>query len=370
MKVWPAAAVIVLQLFLFLAHWFIFHTVVSFWPLGPTGRMIAGGVLFLLAISFVCAALPGFHHDNAAVRFGYRFAATWLGFLNFVFWASWLCWIIDLPLQWLSADSPAVREIIAGVLYGTAIFISFIGLANARNIRERRVNVTLPNLPEQWKGRTALLFSDVHLGHINQEGFASRVAGIAQRLNPDIIFIAGDLYDGAKIDAAHAAGPIFALRPPLGIYFAGGNHEEFGEPVAYETALRQGSIHVLHSERIVVDGIQVIGVSYTDSTHPLQLRTFLESLRLAGGPPSILLNHVPSRLPIVEHAGVSLQLSGHTHGGQVFPFTWVTRRAFGKFTYGLQRFGNLQVLTSSGVGTWGPPMRVGTAPEVILITFA
>jgi len=71
----------------------------------------------------------------------------------------------------------------------------------------------------------------------------------------------------------------------------------------------------------------------------------------------------------VEQAGVSLQLSGHTHGGQVFPFSWITRRAFGKFTYGLQRFGALQVITSSGVGTWGPPMRVGTHHEVVLITF-
>ncbi len=87
--------------------------------------------------------------------------------------------------------------------------------------------------------------------------------------------------------------------------------------------------------------------------------------------PSILLNHVPNRLPLAEHAGVSLQLSGHTHGGgQMFPFNLITRRAFGKFTYGLQRFGELQVYTSSGAGTWGPPMRVGTHSEIVLLTFA
>ena len=86
-------------------------------------------------------------------------------------------------------------------------------------------------------------------------------------------------------------------------------------------------------------------------------------------PLRILLNHVPNRLPIVEEAGVSLQLSGHTHGGQLFPFTWLIRRIFGKFTHGLHSFGGLQVLTSYGAGTWGPPMRVGTRPELVLLTF-
>jgi predicted MPP superfamily phosphohydrolase len=119
-----------------------------------------------------------------------------------------------------------------------------------------------------------------------------------------------------------------------------------------------------------LDGLQVVGVSYSDTNYPVRLRTFLDSLNLADGPASVLLNHVPHRLTIVEQAGVSLQLSGHTHGGQVVPFTWITRRIFGKFTHGLQRFGKLQVYTSTGAGTWGPPMRLGSEPEVVLITFA
>jgi hypothetical protein len=110
-------------------------------------------------------------------------------------------------------------------------------------------------------------------------------------------------------------------------------------------------------------------VPYGDSTYPIRLRTTLEGLRPAQGEATILLNHVPNRLPIVEQAGITLQLSGHTHGGQIFPFTWLTRRVFGEFTYGLQQFGGLQVYTSSGAGTWGPPMRVGTHPEIVLLTF-
>jgi uncharacterized protein len=167
------------------------------------------------------------------------------------------------------------------------------------------------------------------------------------------------------------AAPLLELKPPLGMYFVGGNHEEFGGAAEFEAVLRGAGIRVLHNECADVEGVRIVGVAYGPSTYPLQMRTFLEGLSLKGGPASILLNHVPSGLPLAEHAGVSLQLSGHTHGGgQMFPFNILTRRAFGKFTYGLQRFGEMQVYTSSGAGTWGPPMRVGTHSEIVLLTFA
>jgi uncharacterized protein len=102
----------------------------------------------------------------------------------------------------------------------------------------------------------------------------------------------------------------------------------------------------------------------------MRVRATLEELRPGPDAASILLNHAPVRLPIVEQAGISLQLSGHTHGGQIFPYTWLTRRIFGRFTYGLHCFGALQVYTSTGIGTWGPPMRVGSAPEIVVLEFA
>ncbi len=370
MRVWPVLGVVLLQVFLLLAHWFIFHTLVTFLPLSSNGAQNLYLVLFVLGVSFVVAALLGFRYSNPLVEIIYTLAATWLGLLNFIFWASCGCWIVGLGLAISHQDKPIAREITAGVLFGVAIVVGIYGILNARRIRERRLTITLPNLPLSWRNRTALLISDMHLGHINRAGFARRIAGIARRLNPDVIFIAGDLFDGSKADPARIAGPLFSLRPPYGIYFSGGNHEDFGEPDLYEAALVRGGIQVLHNQRVAVEGLQVIGVSYADSTRPMQLRSFLEGLHLDGGPASILLNHVPSRLPIVEVAGVSLQLSGHTHGGQIVPFTWLTRRAFGKFTYGLHSYGKLQVLTSSGAGTWGPPMRVGSASEVVLITFA
>ena len=108
---------------------------------------------------------------------------------------------------------------------------------------------------------------------------------------------------------------------------------------------------------------------YRDSTHIIRMKATLESLRPDRTRAGILLNHAPTRLPLVEQAGFSLQLSGHTHGGQLLPFTWITRSVFGCFTSGLHRFGALQVYTSTGAGTWGPPMRVGTQPEIVFLEF-
>ena len=267
----------------------------------------------------------------------------------------------------MAGASPEAKQAFPVGQSGFLTLAFAVSLPPARSISR---SLPLPNLPPSWKGRTALLATDLHLGNINAAGFARRVADIARRLHPDLIFLAGDLYDGSKADPARIAAPLFELSPPFGMYFCGGNHEDFGDAEQYAAAISRGGIRVLHNERVLVDGLQIIGVSYADSTHPAHLRAFLEPLHLAAGPASILLNHVPHRLPIVEQSGVSLQLSGHTHGGQIFPFTLIVRRVYGKFTYGLQRFGNLQVLTSNGAGTWGPPMRVGTHPEVVLITFA
>jgi predicted MPP superfamily phosphohydrolase len=179
----------------------------------------------------------------------------------------------------------------------------------------------------------------------------------------------GDFFDGTPVDPDRLASPFNALSPPLGIYLSTGNHDEFGDLPRYLRALTRAGVRVLSNEMVNVDGLYIVGIPYHDSTSILRARATLEGLRLDVDQPTILLNHVPNRLPIVEQAGVSLQLSGHTHGGQIIPFTWFTRRAFGKFTYGLHQFGALQVYTSCGVGTWGPPMRVGTCPEIVLITF-
>jgi hypothetical protein len=361
-------AIATIQALLLAAHWFLYHTWISFWrPLSPLALLALQAALWLLAFSFITAALLGFRFAGRLVTLLYRIAAVWLGLLNYIFWAACLCWLAAFALAVLGL--PANRPLLAAVFFSLALVVSLYGLVNARIIRIRRISVLLPGLPASWRGRTALVISDLHLGHVNGAGFSRRIAALATSLNPKIILLPGDLFDGGKAEAAALVEPFRALAPSFGSYFSTGNHDEFGNAALYGEVLTSVGIRVLANEMVTVDGLEIAGVSHGDSGHPIRLRAILESLQLVPGRASILLNHVPSRLPIVEQAGISLQVSGHTHCGQLFPYTWFTHRIFGKFTYGLQHFGALQVYTSCGAGTWGPPMRVGTRPEVALLTF-
>ena len=373
MKAWPALAICVIQVLLFLAHWFVLFTWIAFWPgLAPAAVGGLHAAMLVLAFSFVAASLLAFRFSNFAVRFVYWLAAVWLGFLNFFFWTSLLVWMVwfALRLAHVPAHYASARPLLAGILYAIAALVGFYGLCNARVIRIRRIAVQLPGLPASWRGRRAVLLSDLHLGPINGVQFCRRLAAKAQSFQPDVVFLPGDLIDGTKGDLDRLVAPLKQLKPPLGVYFSTGNHEEFTDPTHYIEAIARAGIRVLGDELVTIDGVQVAGVFYRNSSSPLRMKAALDGMRLDRTRPSILLNHAPMRLPTVEQAGFNLQLSGHTHGGQFPPYTWITNSVYGRFTSGLHSFGALQVYTSTGTGTWGPPMRVGARPEVVFITFA
>jgi predicted MPP superfamily phosphohydrolase len=189
------------------------------------------------------------------------------------------------------------------------------------------------------------------------------------RERPDIVFLTGDVYDGTAADVNLLAKPFGDVEAPLGAYFVTGNHEEFGGDMKYLEALRRAGVHVLENEKVNVDGLQIVGVFYRELATPERFRSVLRKAELDNDRASVLLAHAPNRLWEAEEAGISLQLSGHTHAGQFFPWTRVVSRIYGKFAYGLQKLGNMVVYTSCGAGTWGPPLRLGTNPEIVLIQF-
>jgi len=356
------------QLILALAHFFVYETWVTLWG-APQGRerTVLGIAVALLGVSFVPASLLAFRYFNGPVKSIYRLASIWLGVFNFLFIAACLCWI-TYPVALLTRI-PLSGHTIAGMFFGLAIVASLYGILNAADIRVRRVSVKLPGLPASWRGRVAALVTDTHLGHIKGYRFLTRLVGMLRQLKADVVFISGDLFDGTQVDARRLVAPWKQLRPKFGSYFVTGNHEEFSDPRRYLEAIEGSGIRVLRNEKVNLDGLQVVGVPYHDTGDPKRLESVLEEAGLDRGRASVLLAHVPHRLPIAEKQGISLQLSGHTHGGQMWPFTWFTWRIFGDYTYGLKKFGQLFVYTSSGAGTWGPPMRVCTQPEIVLISF-
>ena len=364
-----AVFLIVIQSILLFAHWFIYTTWKSFSAIvDPPGMTPLEITVAVLSVSFIAASLLAFRFSNPLVRSFYRLAALWLGAVNFFFLAACVCWLLYFAAT-LTRHQPDWPRW-AAVVYAAALIATLYGVLNARWIRTRRVRIALPNLPDAWRGRIAALVSDVHLGHVNSPDFLARVVARVQILKPDIVFMTGDLYDGTAIDAAPVAAPLQELDPPLGTFFVTGNHEEFRDPSQYLDAIRATGVRVLENEKLSIDGLQLVGVPDHASAKANQFRAILHRLSIDASRPSILLSHAPHALPIPEQAGISLQLSGHTHGGQIFPFTWFTTKMFREFTKGLHRHGQMQVYTTTGAGTWGPPLRVGTSPEIILIEFA
>ena len=363
--------IIIIQSILFLEHFLLYKT----WAFGvtePAGGLWTKLILGVLSVSFVGASLLAWRYTNPVLRACYRVAAVWLGMQNFLIPAMVLSWIIfgverlaGLPANFRRTNFHQMVE----WLFGAAILTGLFAVANASWTRITRATVRLPNLPAAWRGRKAALISDLHLGHVRNGGFLRRMVAKILREEPDAIFIAGDLYDGTAIDAGRAAEPLNRLTAPQGVYFIAGNHEQFGDDGKYLRAVAAAGVRVLDNEKVDVDGKQIIGVPYRNATRKGHLASVLQRLRLDRDRASILLVHAPDHPEVAEAAGVSLQLSGHTHLGQFIPWSWFARRMYRQFVYGLSRIGKMQVFTSSGAGTWGPPLRLGSNPEIVMLEF-
>ena len=321
----------------------------------------------VLALGYIPVAILGFRLQNPLLRAVAVPAAVSVGLLSFGFVAAISCWVLDGVAR--AFGIPLGLHAIGYGVFGSSMAVAVCGLVNAAIIRTTRYTVALRGLPSRWDGRTGVLVSDVHLGNIRSAGYSRRVVARVNALKPDVVFIGGDMFDGARVDLDACAGPWKAITAPLGSFFITGNHDEFSDSSKITDALRKVGIRVLDNEKVTVDGLQIVGVHDGVAGDEREFREVLDRSRIDRGGACVLLNHQPSRLSIAQDAGVSLQLSGHTHKGQFWPWSLLVGRIFGPFAYGLNRLGALQVITSSGVGTWGPPMRVATRSEIVLIRF-
>ncbi len=360
--------VIILQSVLFLTHFGIYETwTFSSGQGNAVGSRWAALILGFLSVTFVPASLLAFRYTNLFIRAYYKAAAVWVGFLSFLFMAAIASWIIFGIALALGVQLNFHRMV--EVLFGAATAAGILAVLNANWTRVTRETVRIANLPENWRGRKAALISDLHLGPVRNGGFLRRMIAKLLREEAHAIFIAGDLYDGTAIDVTRAAEPLKQLAAPHGVYFVAGNHEQFGDDTKYLRAVTGAGVRVLHNEKIELDGLQVVGIPYRNAWHRNSFGSVLRSIALDETRASILLTHAPDHPDIAESAGFSLQLSGHTHLGQFIPWSWVARRIYGPFVYGLSRIGNMQVFTSSGAGTWGPPLRLGSNPEIVVLQF-
>jgi predicted MPP superfamily phosphohydrolase len=328
------------------------------WPVG----------IVALACAFIPTQILGFRTRHVGLRVVAIPSSIAFGSLSFCFVAAIACWIVAGTAATL--HYPVNLAVVARFTYGGALLAVAYGLANAARVRTTRYTIDLANLPGVWRSRTIVLVTDMHLGNIRGAAFAGRILARINELNPDMVLISGDMFDGALIDLDACVRPWSRCSARSGVYFVSGNHDEFSDSAGILDALRRVGVRVLDNQMVIVDGLQLIGVHDGDAGDPKALQALLADAHIDRTRASILLNHRPSNLGVAEEAGVSLQLSGHTHSGQFWPWSLLVRKIFGPFAYGLNRHGSLQVVTSSGIGTWGPPLRVATRSELVVIQFA
>lgn len=371
MKFAIAFALLFIQSVFTLGHWWLYKTLAKFFEISDSKVLFSLKTVFgILSILFVLASMLAFRYYNTFSQIFYVFSAIWMGFINFLFLALCVFWTAFGIFKILSITINP--KILLSSLLIIALITGIYGLINAKTLKVVNLNITLPNMPATWQNKTVIWISDIHLGQIWRDKSALKLIETVNKQNPDIVFIGGDLFDGTATDIQKMANYFSKINAPKGAYFITGNHEEFSkgnENNKYLSAIKQAGIHVLNNEKIEIDDLQIIGADYADTRNEQEFQVILKNLQINKSKASILLKHAPFALNISETEGINFQISGHTHKGQFPPFSWATNLIYRGYDYGIKTYGKMIVYTSSGVGAWGPPMRVFTQSEIVAFKF-
>ena len=244
---------------------------------------------------------------------------------------------------------------------GAAIVVVVLGLLQvARGPLVRRVRVPLETLSAPY---TIAHLTDVHIGPVIGREFAEQMVRRVNALEPDLIVITGDLVDGRLAELRPHIEPLRQLRARDGVYCVTGNHEYYWNADAWLEHIRSLGIRVLRNEHVTLDQIVLAGVDDSSAGEDVPAAVAGRDPHL----PLVLLAHHPRTIARARNAGVDLQLSGHTHGGQMLPLGYLAR-LFDPKVSGLARFGATWLYVSEGTGFWGPPVRVGTRCEIAALT--
>ena len=263
----------------------------------------------------------------------------------------------------------SVKLITLGVVTGIVIIIIIGGYINTRTLKVVTLNIEIPSRNSSLKELNAVLISDIHLSSTNGNGFAEDIVKEINALHPDVVFVAGDLVDDkASVLREKKIGFAFRdIKSPMGVYGITGNHEYINGVDSSVNYMKELKVIPLRDSSITINhGFVLIGRE--DRSKGLKKRKSLKDL-VEGSEknlPVILLDHTPFQLEEAMENGVDLQLSGHTHHGQMFPINLITSKIY-ELSQGYKKKGNTQYYVSSGVGTWGPPIRTGSRSEIVNI---
>jgi predicted MPP superfamily phosphohydrolase len=344
---------------------------------GP-GVQVAGALLLVLSCVLMLAGLMSRSLQSREVADRLAIA----GLLAMSLFSSLFVFTLlrDLVLLGVIVALPAsyvhpLVTVTARLVVGLAVFVTLVGLAGARR-RARIVSVDVPlqNLPPELHGFSIAQISDVHVGSQIKQKYVDAIVDAVNGLDADLIAVTGDLVDGSVRDLSRHVAPLGRLSARYGTYLVTGNHEYYSGEPAWTAEFRRLGLHVLLNEHVVVrhKGAPLVVAGVTDySAHHFNPEQRSDPVAALWGAPAdagarILLAHQPRSAAAAASAGFDLQLSGHTHGGQFWPWNLFVRFQQ-PFTAGLHRLNRLWVYISRGTGYWGPPNRFGAPSEITLL---
>ena len=354
--------------------------------------------LVALAVSAFTIPLP-FISRRSEHNASLKDALKWTGLISMGWFSSMFVLTLvrdaGLLLTWLASALGRVQVPWSAVLPWSAMAVlvvatlaSFVGFLNARRTAAvKRVEVPIQGLPSALEGFTIAQLSDIHVGPTIRSDYIQRIVDAVNRLGADAIAITGDLVDGTVAELREHIAPLAGLRARHGTFVVTGNHEYYAGAHAWIDELRRLGLKVLLNEHVVLQTRNVRGAQNDEELFESQLvlagvTDFTAGhfdpahqsdphLALYDAPPlvhtRVLLAHQPRSAPLAARAGYQLQLSGHTHGGQFFPWNLFVPMQQ-PFTAGLHRLHDMWIYVSRGTGYWGPPKRFGAPSEITLVT--
>ena len=343
----------------------------------PQLRIIYLIIFSIFCFSYIIAKflekrLPGFLYD-----FFLKIGSYWFAVMLYTFLTILLIDIVRILNYFLHFipnfvyDNYNNTKFILGlaiVIITTVIII--LGFLNTKKIRIKTLNLTIARKKSSFQNLNAVLVSDIHLSPLNDEKFSSTIVKKINELNPDIVFIAGDIVDdNAKTLTARNIGvSLKNITAKHGVFVCTGNHEFINGIKGCEEYIRNLSFNLLRDKTYLLkEGLLIVGRDDSSmKSFDGKSRKSLEEIMMNESKdyPVILLDHTPFKLEQAEKNNIDLQLSGHTHHGQLFPLNFITSMIYEKSRGYLKKV-NTQYYVSCGVGTWGPRVRTGSISEII-----
>lgn len=367
-------------------HYYIWARLVRDLALPVLWHRVLTGLVIALFLSIPITFTLARGHRFEGIRSVLLGTFSWMGVLFLVVMLLAVVDVSRLGVGLLSRlfgegppDDPERRLTVARMLgVGVALLAGGAGTLAARSglteLLVKRVTVPLGRLPSELSGTRIVQLTDVHVGATIQRGFIERVVRETNALEPDVIAITGDLVDGSVAQLREHVAPLAELRAKHGVYFVTGNHEYYSGAEAWCAELTRLGIRVLRNEHVRIgEGEASFDLAGVDdySAHRFGRGHGADLARALEGRDEsrelVLLAHQPRQVFEADRLGVGLQLSGHTHGGQIFPWNFFVRLQQ-PVVSGLHRFGRALVYVSNGTGYWGPPMRLGAPAEITELT--